>query len=345
MKKVLLALFIILLMAGCGVLGFMTINYQKSYKQVKGEKQVLVEQNAQLQNAIDAIGPMATVYTVSAEMFTGKKIVDTDLAEMTVPVSSIEDGETILDSTEILGKYWKIDIKPGTTITKSLIMDSELKDIVYERDMSFESLPLGIEVGDYIDIKIVLPYGQSFYVMTHKRIEQLVIDTFTIKLYLTATEMEIWESAIRDYSLYKQKGMKLCVEKYVEPGLQKAVAYYPVRAEIADLIKVSPNVPDYTVCVSEEVRAVFDSWVKNVTTEDASMLAAGVTSEASKQNSARSTYRDSGQSGNASTAGEGTEIEDLDLNQAIDDLQNQLNGLNPDTNEEPTTGDDEDPIQ
>lgn len=42
-----------------------------------------------------------------------------------------------------------MDVKPGTTVTKSVVMESDLVEPVYEQDMTFDMLPLGIEVGDY----------------------------------------------------------------------------------------------------------------------------------------------------------------------------------------------------
>lgn len=252
-------------------------------------------------------------------------------------------GETVLNPNDIVGKYWKVDVKPGTTVTKSVVMESDLVEPVYEQDMTFDMLPLGIEVGDYVDIKISLPYGQTFYVMAHKRIEELVIENYTVKMYMTATELEIWESAMVDYALYKSYGMKLWVSKYVEPGLQDEVkTYYPVRNEIADLVKISPNIQDYSVCVSDNVRKVFDAWVSNVTTEEGSKLMTGVTTEASKINSARSTFSDSGQSGDVSTVGDGTTITDINMNQYIEDLEKDLNDLSGVTDESTSTSSSDD---
>lgn len=328
MKKGLVTMLILLLVGGCGAGAFFSVKYQKMYKQVSGEKEVLVTQNAQLQSSIDAIGPVTTAYTVSAKVYSGKVITEEDLIPVSIPQSSVADGETILDPMEVIGKYWKVNVQPGTTVTNSVVMDSGLTETVYEQDMTFSTLPLGIEVGDYVDIKISLPYGQTFYVMTHKRIEQLVIDQLTIKMYLTTTELEIWESACVDYALNKEKGMKLWVSKYVEPGIQDAEAYYPVRSEIADLIKASPNIPDYTVCVSDKVRKAFDAWLMNVDELDKSKLMSGVNQEASGINSARSTYIDSEQSGNAATVGSGTIITPgMNIQQEIENLEGDLNKL------------------
>lgn len=348
MKKVLIALLIILALGGCGVASYGCYHFYQEYTQIKGEKEVLVTQNAQLQSSIDAIGPITTAYTVAAEVYTGKAIQESDLTAITIPQSSLVTGETVLDLSDIVGKYWKVDVKPGTTVTKSVIMESDLVEPVYEQDMTFDMLPLGIEVGDYVDIKISLPYGQTFYVMAHKRIEELVIENYTVKMYMTATELEIWESAMVDYALYKSYGMKLWVSKYVEPGLQDEVkTYYPVRNEIADLVKISPNIQDYSVCVSDSVRKVFDAWVSNVTTEEGSKLMTGVTTEASKINSARSTFSDSGQSGDASTVGDGTTITDMNMNQYIEDLEKDLNDLSGVTDESTSisSGEDDEAIE
>ena len=68
----------------------------------------------------------------------------------------------------------------------------------------------------------------------------------------------------------------------------------------------------------------------------------GVTTEASKINSARSTFSDSGQSGDVSTVGDGTTITDMNMNQYIEDLEKDLNDLSGVTDERTSTSSSDD---
>jgi hypothetical protein len=301
--------------AGC-------VYFAIQYNTVKSEKEVLIQQNAQLQSNIDAIGPITTAYTVAVDVENGNVIGADDFVEMTVPVSSVTET-TILNIDDIVGKLYKIDIQPGTTVTSDMVMTNDFSETVYEKDMGFDYLPLGIEVGDYVDVKISLPYGETFVVMQHKRVEQVVLDTNVIKTYLTPAQQALWESAMRDKALYGGIGVSLYVDKYVEPGVQNDTnASYPVRQEVAAVVMVDRNITDKKECVNNTLRQSIDQMLEAVVEEDGSKLQSGVSSEASQINSSVSLYTEnttnkSDVTGDDSTTGD----IDLDSYSGVDDLQ------------------------
>ena len=70
MKKVLIAILALITIAG----GIGTVYFYIQYREAASEKEVLIQQNAVLQNSIDAIGPITQVWTVKVDVFAGKVI-------------------------------------------------------------------------------------------------------------------------------------------------------------------------------------------------------------------------------------------------------------------------------
>ena len=207
MKKVLAVLAILAAVGGVGT----SIYFYSQYSQVSKEKETLVQQNAVLQSSLDAIGPTTTAYTVAATTDMRKPIKSADFVRQTIPQSSVTE-DTVLDLSEIEGKLYKVNISPGTTMTKSMVMDVMYEDVMYEQDMYFNYLPLGLKVGDFINVKVTFPHGQTFVALEHLRVEQLVESSDVIKVYLNTVQQEIWRSVLKDYNLYKGIGFSYYLE-------------------------------------------------------------------------------------------------------------------------------------
>lgn len=347
MKKVLVVL-LILIIAGAGVGG--TLYYRSQFNKAVAERNQLVQQTGELQVAIDAIGPITEVWTVKTHVLAGAIVKEEELVQQTIPVSSVTE-QYVMDKSQIIGKYYKIDMHPGVAITKDTLMSEPMEEIMYERDMSFKYLPLGLKVGDYIDIRITYPYGQEFVVIQHERVQQLVESSKTIKLILNEAQLMLWMSAMKDYALTGGIGTSVYVTKYIEPGItQKATPYYPVRKEMEQSIMLSPNIKDKTACINSELRDMIDSIMASVQENHGSALYSGVESEASGINAATSDYEETNPTG-----GQGESLQDK-IQQGYDDLINlepsDINGNTgsiSDSQREETKGDNvmtgEDPIE
>ena len=122
-------------------------------------------------------------------------------------------------------------------------MFEEVDDTLRDRDIVLDRITVGIAVGDYVDIRMTMPYGDDYVVIPHKRVYG--INEGTIKLYLTELEWNTYLGAEVDYYLNKEYGCTIYADKYVEPGLQQdAVAYYAVPTNIAALLQKNPNIVD-----------------------------------------------------------------------------------------------------
>jgi len=286
MRNVLLVFLGMLTIAGIGGSVYFGLQYRKA----STEKTVYMQQVSQLQQSIDAIGPITTVYTVKGNVTVGDVVKQDDLIEVSIPEALVTNA-TVLDTKDITGKYYKVNLSTGTTLTKDMVMEEEFNDLVYEQDMTFKFLPLGIRVGDYVDIRITLPYGETFWAITHKRVNQIVLDTNTIKVMLTPAEQAIWQSIMRDQALYADKGCTTFITKYVEPGIQDStIAFYPIRKEMEPVETLNPNLSNKTLAINENLRTQIETMLSNVTIEDGAKMNTGVNDEATGLNNAKDVF-------------------------------------------------------
>lgn len=200
------------------------------------------DEQAKLLATINAYGKEVTVYTVKSSVIAGEEITRDNVVTMTQYSSSVTD-QMVTNIDEILGKEFKIALSNGTPITYNMVMEEPIQADTRDHDITVDSWPVGLVAGDYIDIKITMPYGDDYVVVPHKRVQE--VNENTLKLHLTTDEWSRYVGAFVDYSLNEAYGATIYADKYVEPGLQvAAVAYYAVPNNIAALLQKNPNVVD-----------------------------------------------------------------------------------------------------
>lgn len=198
---------------------------------------------------LDALGPMVECYTVTDSYcnyygndVTGQTITDSSLQTISVPSSLVGDSY-VTNQKEIVGKYFKVNVRPGTPITKDLVIgemyDATLRDV----DIVVNSYVVGMRKGDYVDIRITMPFGEDYIVLSKKRVQDINDDT--IKMYLTEEEWNIYQSAMVDYYLHANEGVRIYFTKYIEPAIQnKAEEFYAVSDEVRMAMMRDPNITD-----------------------------------------------------------------------------------------------------
>lgn len=259
LKKILLALAGVALCAIGAVSMFLYMNHVRQQ-----ETALYTSQISSLQAQIDAIGPMVDVFTVVAEVKPGTQLTSDMLQSMRVPVSCTnddfclymsdivgaavttnEDGEKVPAS----GYYAKTTIHVGTPITKSLLMAEPLQNSTRELDINVTHWPVGLTVGDYVDIRMTYPEGEEFIVLSHKRVNE--INNQTLKIMMNENEQAIWQSALFEFYIYgvsgSGKGVDLYASKYIEPGVQNpAVAFYSPSSNIMNVVRLNHNIEGWS---------------------------------------------------------------------------------------------------
>ena len=153
-------------------------------------------------------------------------------------VATLADLE--LEGRKILSKT---RIPKGTVITKSMLISEEEKDAhdlrLYELNMVM--IPSRLETGAVIDVRLTMPRGQDFIVLSKKIVEKADNDSIWIKL----REDEILTFNNAMVEAYLVQGTKLYVAPYINPGIQKAAAQtYPLSSDVWELIKSDTNITE-----------------------------------------------------------------------------------------------------
>lgn len=142
----------------------------------------------------------------------------------------------------------KVAMTANTVITSSLVVRTDEVQTNDVRTQEYNMLVLPTELGpeDYVDVRLMLPNGQDFIVVSKKRvgIPQTSDGTYmadTITMNLAEDETISMSAAIVE--AYKINGSKIYVTKYTDPGIQeKSIETFIPKKEIAELINSDPNV-------------------------------------------------------------------------------------------------------
>lgn len=273
MKKVIIIILFVLVI-GAGAFG--TFHFYKANKNQIQQNAALSAQNAQVQAQLDAIGQLVTCYEVVTNVHSGAEIKETDLVAVSVPASTLSEA-SITDPSQLIGKFYKVDVKPGTILSADMLMDEDnLQREKYSLDILLTSLPVGTVEGDYVDFRLLIPNGENYIVMSHKRLEMIYDNMVTIKI--TEEERWLWDAALLDLSLYQQYGCVLYCTKYLEPGLDTdMVAMYPVQHDQEEMIAFNPNISDPTRCVNSTLRDHIDKVLLLASDSDNQQVSTNIT--------------------------------------------------------------------
>ena len=254
MWKKILVIVLILGIAGAG--GYGTFHFYKENKNQIQQNQMLMAQNAQVQAQLDQIGQLTTVYETIKKTYSGKIIKEEDLVGVSVPVSTLNES-SVTNLSDIVGHYYKVDINPGTILSKDMLMDESSEEKPkFNREILLTALPVGTLEGDYIDIRFMLPNGEEYIVFSHKQIMKLYENTITI--FVNEEENAILNSVLADMGNYSGY-VTAYVTRYLEPGNDTdTVAFYPIQHEMENFVRFNPNIKDVTRCINVTLRDHID---------------------------------------------------------------------------------------
>ncbi|MBQ2938362.1 MAG: hypothetical protein IJE05_05775 [Clostridia bacterium] len=157
-----------------------------------------------------------------------------------------DDEKKYIEFTEV-PIIAKVDMNKNTIITVDMINKSNEKttDDLRKQEYNMLVLPSQLQTGEYIDIRLSLPSGQDYIVVSKKQVEIPQVGGIDVEdsIWVKMAEDEIitMNNAIVD--AYRILGSKLYVTTYTEAGTQNAATptYVPSR-EVALLIQSDPNI-------------------------------------------------------------------------------------------------------
>ena len=159
----------------------------------------------------------------------------------------------------------KVAMNRNSVLTRELVTsaDNTTTNDVRQEEFNMIVLPTQITTGDYVDIRLTLPSGQSYIVVSKKEVTIPEIDGVpsvdTIWMNLSEAEILMINNAIVE--AYYIDGAKLYANIYTEPGLQSAaITTYTPSAEVDALIQSNPNIVD---TAKQELRARYNADQRN----------------------------------------------------------------------------------
>lgn len=212
----------------------------------------------------------------------------------------------------------KIDLGKNTIISANMLTESneQTKDDMREQEYNMILLPTNLADNDIVDIRLRLPDGTDYIVLSKKRVRTqsglaketdsttssaILTSDYDKTMLLNVTEDEILTMNAAIVDAYKITGCKLYAIKYIEPGIQKAATatYIPSRTTL-ELIQNDPNIVNEAknslITFYNENYAKYRTSIQNAVdgSGDSDELESNVesktSSEISEQQSERSTY-------------------------------------------------------
>ena len=223
-----LGMFITLIITGSiiGLLVFKLININKENK----------EKEQGLKNA----------YVLVTDIKSGDSIKLENLKKVDIETNIIPSNAITLSKIEE-NTIAKIDLKTGTILSSDMITNSDDKTTNDTRVQEYNMilLPSQINTNEYVDIRLRLPSGLDYIVVSKKKIEIPQVlgvaseSTFSVKL--NESETQTMSSAIVES--YIMEGSILYVAKYVEPGIQgSSVPTYVPSTAVQEAIRQNSNI-------------------------------------------------------------------------------------------------------
>lgn len=186
-------------------------------------------------------GAISSSDSVNVTVLTKAVKSGTEITAADVTTKQVNKGNAPADATNtVIGAVAKIDLTAGTILSNSMITtkDSKLTKDLREQEYNMIVLPTGLTAGKYVDIRLQLPDGGDYIVVSKKYVQNA--NATTVWLKMTEEETLTMSNAIVEY--YIMAGSKLYATTYTDPGAQEAaIPTYCPNATVVDLINSQLN--------------------------------------------------------------------------------------------------------
>ena len=204
-------------------------------------------------------GEAVTVSVLATNVKSGQTVSVANIIPKVINRADIP-ADAVTVSTDVVAK---IDLSAGTILTQGMINQSQstLTNDLREQEYNMIALPKNLVKGEFIDIRLQLPNGGDYIVVSKKEVLDCNATTIWLKMY--EEEIELMSNAIIEY--YTMVGSKLYATLYTDPGLQTAaVGTYVPNDTVSNLISKNPNIKGYinSERYSQDLKDIRNNYIK-----------------------------------------------------------------------------------
>lgn len=184
-----------------------------------------------------------TVYVAKDYLHAGQMI-ERDMFDLKEVLTDAADYVTEDD----FGKTLLVNVDAGSEMKKAFVsgevVDAELREVEYD----CIEVTSNVNTADYVDVRILLPDGSDYIIMSKKQVKALNETKLVCDLWVTEEELLLMDSAMVDAYLYRSidervLDAKIYVTKYILPTVQDPSEPNYTPSEIsAELIQNNPNI-------------------------------------------------------------------------------------------------------
>ena len=228
-----------LLIAGLSVLLLIAIIFGViQYRTVEERDMTIKNLQRDLQLAL-AIAPESTIsiFRVAAPVRSGT-LFDPSVIEVVQIPESLKSDAFITDPELLRGAIWRLNLETHGLITYDMMAFEPIFPSDRFHVAMVQAVTPSLEVGDFVDVRMITPDGIDFIVMPKKRVVNMYDSG--IELIMSETEWMIYTGALIDRFMHR--GTVIYASKYVDPALQPRLysTYIPPR-EIVDYMNINRN--------------------------------------------------------------------------------------------------------
>lgn len=171
----------------------------------------------------------------------GEQITESMVKPVYVPAAAASKDLTTIPSLESTKYFAKTDLAAKTVLTDAFLYEEEpIGNDTREAEYAFIELPTDLKKAEYVDIRVQFPSGEDYVLLSKKKIKKIA--GITTWFNIDEGEILTMSSAIVDAYV---EGAKIYAMKYVDEHMQtKSQMTYPVKKNVLELIRESPNVVD-----------------------------------------------------------------------------------------------------
>lgn len=195
---------------------------------------------------------LTNVYVLNQDVKSGQELTSDMFTSKKVTINSTPtNASDIITSISASEKTFiaKVDLSANTVITNSMVdtIDNVTTNDKRQQEYNVVILPTDLMTGDYVDIRLMLPNGEDFVVVSKKTVTipmsngEYLADT----IWMDLGEDEILSMSSAIVEAYKIEGSKLYATKYTDPGIQEAATpTYVASSEVTALMDADPNITE-----------------------------------------------------------------------------------------------------